>query len=120
MLRPRDMAKFGLLYLRNGRWEGKQVVSSTWVETSTKRHVTFAKIRRGMTGYGYLWWILPPDPAGDRKTEIFAACGFRAQYIFVIPEHHMVVVVTGGTQNGTDQNKPREFLYSHILPAVKR
>jgi CubicO group peptidase (beta-lactamase class C family) len=119
-LRPRDMAKFGLLYLRNGMWEGKHVVPSAWVETSTRRHYTFSKVRRGMTGYGYLWWILPPDPAGDRKKEIFAACGFRAQYIIVVPEHHMVVVVTGGTQNGADQNKPREFLYSHILPAVNR
>jgi CubicO group peptidase (beta-lactamase class C family) len=118
-IRPRDMAKFGLLYLRKGRWEGKQIVPSAWVEASTSRHVKFSDVRRGMTGYGYLWWILPPDPAGDRKQEIFAACGFRAQYIYVVPEHNMVVVVTGGTQNGADQNKPTEFLYSHILPAVK-
>jgi len=120
MLRSRDMAKFGLLYLRKGRWEDKQVIPAAWVESSTRRHVTFAKIRHNMTGYGYLWWIMPPDPEGDGKTEIIAACGFRAQYIFVIPEHDMVVVVTGATQNGADQNKPREFLYSHILPAVKR
>jgi CubicO group peptidase (beta-lactamase class C family) len=119
-LRSRDMAKFGLLYLRHGRWEDKQVVPAVWVETSTKRHVTFSKVRRGMIGYGYLWWIMPPDPYGDWEHEIYAACGFRAQYIFVIPEYDMVVVVTGGTHNGTDQNRPREFLYSHILPSVKR
>ena len=46
--------------------------------------------------------------------------GFRAQYIFVVPEHDMVVVVTGGTQSGRDQRRPIEFLYSHILPAVRR
>lgn len=119
-LQSRDMAKFGLLYLRNGRWEDRQIIPAAWVETSTERHVTFANIRRGMTGYGYLWWIMPPNPEGDGKTEIFAACGFRAQYIFVIPEHDMIVVVTGGTQNDADQNLPRKFLYSHILPAVKR
>ena len=45
--------------------------------------------------------------------------GFRAQYIFVIPEHDMVVVVTGGTRSGADQRKPVEFLYRHILPAVQ-
>ena len=119
-LRPRDMAKFGMLYLHEGRWEENQVVPAAWVETSTKRHVTFTKVRRNMTGYGYWWWILRPDPEGDWKTEIYAACGFRAQYIFVIPEQDMVVVVTGGTENSEDQNKPREFLYSHILPAVVR
>jgi CubicO group peptidase (beta-lactamase class C family) len=119
-LQPRDMAKFGLLYLHEGRWEDQQVVPSAWVATSTRRHVTFTQMGRNMIGYGYLWWIMRPDPTGDRETEIFAACGFRAQYIFVIPEHDMVVVVTGGTQNSTDQNKPLEFLYTHILPTVQR
>ena len=45
--------------------------------------------------------------------------GFRAQYIFVIPEHDMVVVVTGGTRSGADQLKPVEFRYRHSLPAVQ-
>lgn len=119
-LRPRDMAKLGLLYLHGGRWEDQQILPAAWVASSTRRHVTFSRIHGNMTGYGYLWWVMRPDPEGDGETEIFAACGFRAQYIFVVPEHDMVVVVTGGTQNETDQNRPREFLYSHILPAVQR
>lgn len=119
-LLPRDMAKFGLLYLRKGKWEDKQVVPEKWVETSTKKQVEFDPDARPFAGYGYLWWMLQPDPDGEGKQDIYAACGFRAQYIFVIPEHDMVVVVTGGTRNGTDQGKPVEFLYSHILPAVER
>lgn len=46
--------------------------------------------------------------------------GAHAQYIFIIPEHDMVVVVNGFTQSGADQNKPIGFLYDHILPAVRR
>ena len=46
--------------------------------------------------------------------------GFRAQFIFAVPEHQTVVVVTRGTQDRRDQHKPVEFLYSHILPAVRR
>ena len=46
--------------------------------------------------------------------------GFRGQYVFVVPEHEMVVVVTGGTRNGRDQRRPIEFLYTHVLPAVER
>ncbi len=61
-----------------------------------------------------------PTPRGDGKQPIYSAQGFRAQYIFVVPEHDMVVVVTGGTRSSTDQRKPLEFLYSHILPAVIR
>jgi len=73
-----------------------------------------------IAGYGYLWWILSPDPEGAGKEFIYAAMGFRAQYIFVVPEHDMIVVVTGGTRSGVDQEKPIEFLYSHILPSVQR
>jgi len=118
-LAPRDMAKFGLLYLRKGKWGDKQIVPRKWVETSIKRHVEFGPEARRSVGYGYLWWILQPDPDGEGEQDIYAAMGFRAQYIFVVPEHDMVVVVTGGTHNGADQSRPIGFLYSHILPAVK-
>jgi len=119
-LEPVDMAKFGQLYLQKGQWLGKQVVPSDWVEESFKKQVDFEKDDSLTVGYGYLWWILKPDPNGSGKENIYAAMGFKAQYIFVIPEHHMLVVVTGDTRNRDDQRKPIEFLYSHILPAVKR
>jgi CubicO group peptidase (beta-lactamase class C family) len=119
-LLPRDMARFGLLFLRGGRWRDRQVVPPAWVEESTRQHVDFDPPRGNTTGYGYLWWILAPDPGGAGTQRIYAAMGFRAQYIFLVPEHDMVVVVTGGTTNGQDQRRPIEFLYSHILPAVRR
>jgi len=119
-LLPRDMAKFGQLYLQGGRWGDQQVVPSRWVDKSTRQIVTFDPPRGPVVGYGYLWWILSPDPGGQGEERIYAAMGFRAQYIFVVPEHDMVVVVTGGTQNGRDQQRPIDFLYSHVLKAVER
>lgn len=115
-LRPRDMAKLGQLYLQGGRWHGQQVVPADWVAASVRRHV---ERRRGHdVGYGYLWWILEPDPGGTGEQDIYAAKGFMGQYIFVVPEHDMVVVVTAGAR-GADQDRPVDFLYSHILPAVR-
>ncbi|MHC4350252.1 MAG: serine hydrolase domain-containing protein [Planctomycetota bacterium] len=119
-LTSRDMAKFGLLYLRQGKWEDEQVVPAQWVEASFSRHVLFPPQASPFAGYGYLWWVLPPADESGEHPDILAACGFRAQYIFVIPEHELVVVVTGGTHNSTDQGNPVSFLYSHILPAVQR
>ena len=120
-LRPRDIARFGLLYLQKGKWEDKQVVPADWVEESFKLHVEFSKKNKKRVGYGYLWWLLEPDPNGNGEQYIYAAIGIKAQYIFVIPEHDMVVVVNGDTiPRGVDQQKPVEFLYSNILPAVKR
>jgi CubicO group peptidase (beta-lactamase class C family) len=117
-LRARDTAKFGLLYLQNGRWRDQQLVPAEWVRESFQKHVDLGDNPRDTIGYGYLWWILAPDPDGDGTSNIYAAMGFKAQYIFVIPEHDMVVVVNGDTQNRTDQRRPIGFLYSHILPAV--
>ena len=116
-LLPRDMAKLGLLYLRGGRWGDRQVVSADWIARSTSLQV---ERRRGEheIGYGYLWWIHEPDPAGEGKQPIYAAAGFMGQYIFVVPEHDMVVVVTGGTRSYADETRPVGFLYSHILPSV--
>jgi len=119
-LLPRDMAKFGQLYLQGGRWGDQQVVPRWWVEASSRNVAPFEPPRGHVVGYGYLWWILEPDPDGAGQETIYAAMGFRAQYIFVIPEHDMVVVVTGGTQNGRDQRRPIGFFYSHILKAVGR
>ncbi|MHC4130024.1 MAG: serine hydrolase domain-containing protein [Planctomycetota bacterium] len=118
-LTSRDMAKFGLLYLRKGEWDDQQVVPAEWVEVSLRRHVLFPAQMSPFAGYGYLWWVLPAAEKDGEHPDIFAACGFRAQYIFVVPEHDMVVVVTGGTRNHTDQGAPVRFLYSHILPAVE-
>jgi CubicO group peptidase (beta-lactamase class C family) len=122
-LTARDTAKFGLLYLKNGRWGDLQVVPEEWVRESSQMHVEFeAKGPKGpgAIGYGYLWWILFPDPRGNGRQDIYAAIGRFAQYIFIIPEHDMVVVVNGFTQPGADQNKPVQFLYDCILPAVRR
>lgn len=90
------------------------------MEASTRRQYSFPRASGKTVGYGYLWWILAPDPGGDGEQEIYAAMGFRAQYIFVVPEHDMLVVVTGGTRGEADQRRPIAFLYSHILPAVRR
>ena len=117
-LRPRDMAKFGLLYLRGGAWEGRQVIPKEWVDASFETHVELPGKRT--IGYGYWWWITHPDPDGGGEIPIYSARGFRAQYIFVVPEHDMVVVVTGGTTRWEDEIKPIDFLYTDVLPAVRR
>ena len=121
-LTARDTAKFGLLYLRNGRWGNEQVVPEEWVRESVQKHVVFegkGPFGTGAIGYGYLWWILLPDPRGRGRQDIYAAMGRFAQYIFIIPEHDMVVVVNGFT-HPAEQSKPIQLLYENILPAVRR
>ena len=117
-LRARDMLKLGQLYLQGGVWEGVQVVPAEWVEASVRRHYTFTNFGPRVEGYGYFWWVMEPDPAGAGDQEIYAAFGARGQYIFVVPEHNLVVGVTGDARTGSDWARPQEFLYTHILKAI--
>jgi CubicO group peptidase (beta-lactamase class C family) len=101
-LRPRDMAKFGLLYLHDGNWNGTQVVSQQWVRESTRQQAPPG------VGYGYQWWL---HDFG------FAAHGRGGQYIFVMPDLDLVVVFTGGNDNSL-AGLPFEMLQAYILPSV--
>ena len=104
-LTPKDMAKFGYLYLHDGVWEGEQVVPADWVEISTQEYIP-ANLQ---DGYGYQWWI---DDAG-----YYMALGYRGQFIFVLPELDMIVVIVSDQDDG-DYEVPEILLTSYILPAV--
>jgi CubicO group peptidase (beta-lactamase class C family) len=88
---PRDMAKFGYLYLNEGVWDGKQIIPAEWFKTSTQQSVAL----REEMGYGYQWWIYP-------QMRIYAARGFQHQAIYVIPDLNVVVVFTAGIEDTTE------------------
>lgn len=107
-MRPRDMAKIGYLYLNNGLWDGKRIVSSQWIKDSTRRHIT---TNSGFSpGYGYQWWIVSPG--------IYTAVGAQGQYIIVAPEKNMLAVFTGNLSR-KDIYIPLGLLASYIIPAAK-
>lgn len=74
----RDYARFGLLYLRDGRAHGRSVVPASWVDRSTRPSSTAQR------GYGLGWWL---DADGD-----FMAEGLDGQYVYVSPEYDVVIV----------------------------
>jgi CubicO group peptidase (beta-lactamase class C family) len=119
-LTARDTAKFGLLYLNHGRWGNNQIVPEDWVRESFRMHVNLTVPGQPPSGYGYLWWILAPDPRGDGRQRVYAARGRFGQHIFIVPEHDMVVVILAMIQSVAEQNKPMQVFYDDILPAVRR
>jgi CubicO group peptidase (beta-lactamase class C family) len=111
-LRPRDMAKFGLLYLNGGLWNGQRIVSQAWVEASTRAHAT----PRGGGSYGYQWW-LRTYAAGSEAVDAFYAAGWGGQRISVFPALDMVIVLTGG--NYVQEDPVDEIIARFILPAAQ-
>lgn len=92
-LTARDMARFGLLYLRNGNWCGRQIISEKWIKESTSVH-SITNYKNGV-GYGYLWWVGVNGkvfPNTTIKEEAFYAWGTGGHYILVIPELKLVIV----------------------------
>ena len=116
-LRPRDMAKFGQLYLDGGLWRGDRVISQEWVRESTGKYGRLAPLDRNGHQYGYLWWH-HVYPIGDRVIETMEARGAGGQYIFVVPALELVVVVTSGNFRNGRYRQPEEILARFILPAV--
>ncbi|MHA3963266.1 MAG: serine hydrolase domain-containing protein [Candidatus Thorarchaeota archaeon SMTZ1-45] len=103
----RDAAKFGYLYLNNGTWDGKQIISHDWVKKSTSTFIQF----NAESGYGYLWWTNPAQ-------EYYYALGLYGQYIFVVPKQDLVVVFSSSIQQYVDY--PHEgLLKSWILAAIQ-
>jgi len=92
----RDFARFGLLMLRKGNWNGKQVIPRGWVEESTRYH-SDANLY-GVDGYGYMWWVardhnsFPHLPNVKLKEGTYSARGAGGHYVIIIPEHDMVFV----------------------------
>ena len=82
-----DMAKIGLLCLNKGTFDGKQIVSSGWIEEMTKPKTVESDYFRGMD-YGYLWWII------DREKNIFSAIGNSGNVIYANPEKDIVIAVS--------------------------
>lgn len=110
-LTSRDLAKLGLLYLNNGKWNDKQIISENWVNLSLKKH----SVVQGVD-YGYLWWNKYLESNGD-KYYTFAAQGNGGQKIYIFKELNMVIVTTGGNYNS--QSYSDELIKKYILPAFK-
>jgi CubicO group peptidase (beta-lactamase class C family) len=106
-LTPRDMAKLGYLFLRNGQWDGQQIVSSEWVKKATQRYAGVDE----HFGYGYHWFTVTSlgGYAG------YAALGSGGQIILVVPELDLVIVTTARTEESIF-----ELIDQYVIPAVQK
>ena len=116
-LRPRDMAKFGALYLNGGTWNGIRLLSSGWVEASTRQAVPLPSGYGSLHGYGFNWW-LGSFRRGSRTLDYYRAAGWGGQLIYVVPELGLVVVLTAGAYYEPLGLSLETVLEEYVLPAA--
>ncbi len=110
-LLPRDMMKFGLMYLNHGKWQGEQVISPQWIKSSTENQV-----HSNNQEYGYNWWIKSYN-VNHQIFNTYYALGHGEQLIMVIPNANTVFVMTAGNYFQTPQRQD-EILRDYILPSL--
>lgn len=114
-MRPRDMVSVGELYLNDGRFNGRQVVSSAWVRSSIEPRTVSRWSERE---YGYGWWI---RVLAERP--VFYAWGYGGQFIFIIPSLRTVVVTTSVSDPGSERREHLGAIYAlvaeRIIPAAE-
>jgi CubicO group peptidase (beta-lactamase class C family) len=107
-LSARDLARFGQLYLNEGRWDGREIVPPDWVRVSTR-----TRVETGLPGpfrsYGYLWWTSDGGDAHGLPSGSYSAVGVGGQIVSVIPSHQMVVVALR-EQLGTQMALPADII----------
>lgn len=117
----RDYARFGLLYLNDGRnHKGEQLVPAEWVRASVEPdapHLMPGKDNPGSDwpmGYGYQWWI-PENPQGD-----FAAIGIYGQFIYIHPTHNVVIAKSSAYVDYNNTGDEMEFESMEAFRAIAK
>jgi CubicO group peptidase (beta-lactamase class C family) len=99
----RDLARFGSVYLNEGFWNGRQIVSSEWVRASALAAKPHLMPGDGTLGYGYQWWV----PGGDEGD--FLAMGIYGQAIYVNPNRRIVIAKTSAYRSYEHEGEEMEL-----------
>ena len=115
----RDYAKFGLLYLQRGNWEGEQIVPTKWVDDS--HYPDGPHLQPGENpysssswGYGYQWWV-PGFPDTD-----FTAAGVYNQYIYIDPLTNVVIAKTSSNHKFTSERDYSKAAHVAIFRTIAK
>ena len=129
-LSTRDMARVGLLALREGTWGDRQVIPREWVRRATSLVTPHRETNAAFPdsppsvdrwGYGYLFWVWDADNPGDPLKGAFTALGVGGQYITVIPQLDMVIAhkTDTGFGQGTVSSGPAANQRSKAVTAAQ-
>ena len=109
-VKTEDIAKFGQLYLQKGKWNGREILTESWVAEATG-YQTSSRSDNGVDweqGYGYQFW--------RRRHDIYSGDGRYGQYCIVMPDQDAILAVTGEIPG---MQKPLDIIWDDLLPAME-
>lgn len=115
-LKPRDLARFGLLFERDGEWDGQQIVPAEWVASSARPFVaaTDSTDSESGIGYGYQWWVY--NDGTDGNPFMYGTWGWGGQFALIVPELDLIGVFTGwNVYDGQDYDYAFEYFYDQVV-----
>jgi hypothetical protein len=116
----RDLARFGQLFLRDGRWRDQQVIPAGWVERST---APLSDLGSG-SGYALMWWTYGDAPLDSARypaltgRRIYMARGTGSQALWVVPSLDMVIVHRANTDRGRGIAGPDAWAIAEKIAAA--
>lgn len=116
-LSPGGLLAYGEMYLNNGVYNNRQIISADWVRESLEPRFTRTSFNPRGHDYGYLWWSNTFASYAS-----YFAWGYGGQYVFILPELNAVVVITGNpdTRIRGVNNQIYGFMDTHIVPFLHR
>lgn len=127
-IRPMDMLKIAQLVLDRGNWQGKQIVSESWINESTNcktdvemsftRYARTENARYKTAKYGYFWYRENLEYK-NIKTELIFASGNGGQYMMILKEYDAAIVFTGSNYGNWRGKLPFDILLKYIFPMLE-
>jgi CubicO group peptidase (beta-lactamase class C family) len=116
-LRPRELAKIGFLFLNQGYWNGKQILTADWIDDSTTGHIpAMGRTISAAHAYGYQWWLIDFH-SGNSTFPCYMAAGWGGQFMLAFPDQEMIIVFTGGNYMTSGSISPFNLVEDYILRA---
>jgi CubicO group peptidase (beta-lactamase class C family) len=108
-IRTEDIARFGLLYLQTGMWQGKPLLTAAWVEAATSRQRSNGSSTTSdwEQGYGYQFWRC--------RHGFYRGDGAFGQYCIILPQYDAVIAITSGTR---DMPGVLNLIWDRLIPAL--
>jgi CubicO group peptidase (beta-lactamase class C family) len=112
-MRPREMARYALLYLNDGQYNGKQIIPS-WIVTESREEVWNENDVEDDYGYGELWWLTTID-----GYDSLIGWGYGGQFMLIIPDLNIVTIITQDTKEIDNEIDSAAFMKNYLIPSVQ-